>query len=83
MFYMNETGDNHPVVRNIQVKNVTSKKSDYGIYVEAEEKYPVEGIAIEECSFDNVAKGNVLKGVKDMTLKNVKVNGKEQKTDKN
>jgi polygalacturonase len=79
MFYMNETGDNHPLVRNIQVKNVTSKKSNYGIFVEAEEKFPVEGLSIEGCSFDNVAKGNVLKGVKDMALTNVKVNGEEQK----
>jgi polygalacturonase len=79
MFYMNETGDNHPLVRNIQVKNVTSKKSNYGIFVEAEEKFPVQGLSIEGCSFDNVAKGNVLKGVKDMILTNVKVNGEEQK----
>jgi polygalacturonase len=78
MFYMNETGDNHPTVRNIQVKNVTSKKSNYGIFIEAEEQYPVEGIAIQDCSFDNVAKGNVLKGVKNMKLTNVKVNGKDQ-----
>ena len=78
MFYMNETGDNHPTVRNIQVKNVTSRKSEYGIFIEAEENYPVEGIVLEDCSFDNVAKGNVLKGVKGLILTNVKVNGKEQ-----
>lgn len=80
MFYANETGDNHPTVRNIQVKNVTSKKSDYGIYIEAEEDYPVEGIVIEDCSFENVAKGNMIKGYKDLKLKNVKINGEEQKS---
>lgn len=79
MFYANETGDNHPVVRNIQVKNVTSKKSQYGIYIEAEEDYPVEDILIEDCSFDNVQKGNVLKGYKGLTINNVKVNGEEIK----
>jgi polygalacturonase len=78
MFYANETGDNHPTVRNIQVKNVTSKKSDYGIYIEAEEDYPVEGIVIEDCSFENVAKGNMIKGYKDLKLKNVKINGEIQ-----
>ena len=81
MFYANETGDNHPVVRNIQVKNVTSKKSNYGIYIEAEEDYPVEGIVIEDCSFENAAKGNLLKGYKDLVLKNVRVNGEEQRVD--
>lgn len=80
MFYANETGDNHPTVRNIQVKNVTSKKSNYGIYIEAEEDYPVEGIVIEDCSFENVAKGNMIKGYKDLKLTNVKINGEEQKS---
>jgi polygalacturonase len=79
MFYANETGDNHPTVRNIQVQNVTSKKSNYGIYIEAEENYPVENIVIENCSFDNVSKGNLLKGHKNLVLKKVKVNGKEVK----
>ncbi len=69
MFYANETGDNHPLVRNIQVKNVTSKKSQYGIYIEAEEEYPVENILIEDCSFENVEKGNLLKGYKNLELK--------------
>jgi polygalacturonase len=41
MFYAGETGDNHPTVRNIHVKNVTSKKSNYGIYIEAVDDYPV------------------------------------------
>jgi polygalacturonase len=80
MFYANETGDNHPTVRNIQVKNVTSKKSDYGIYIEAEEEYPVEGIVIEDCSFENAAKGNMIKGYKDLKLVNVKINGEVQKS---
>jgi polygalacturonase len=80
MFYMNETGDNHPTVRNIQVKNVNSKKSDYGIFIEAEENYPVDGVVIENCSFENVGKGNQLKGIKNLKLTQVKVNGEEQKS---
>ncbi|MBX2963521.1 MAG: glycoside hydrolase family 28 protein [Cyclobacteriaceae bacterium] len=83
MFYANETGDNHPVVRNIQVKNVTSKKSQYGICIEAEEDYPVEDIVIEDCSFDNVSKGNVLKGYRGLKVKNVKINGEEFLPDPN
>ena len=79
MFYANETGDNHPTVRNIQVKNVTSKKSNYGIYIEAEEDYPVEGIVIEDCTFENAAKGNMIKGYKNLKLVNVKINGEIQK----
>ncbi len=77
MFYANETGDNHPTVRNIRVENVTSQKSNYGLLIDAEEAYPVEDIYIENCSFDNVSKGNILRGYKNLNLKNVKVNGAE------
>jgi len=61
------------------VKNVTSKKSNYGIYIEAEEDYPVEGIVIEDCTFENAAKGNMIKGYKNLKLVNVKINGEIQK----
>src|SRR5690606_6746829 len=77
MFYANETGENHPVVRNIQVRNVTSKRSDYGIFIEADENHPVENIVIRDCSFDNVDKGNLLEGYKDLVLDNVRINGEE------
>lgn len=81
MFYANETGDNYPIVRNVQVKNVTSKKSKYGILIEADPDHPVEGIYLENCSFENVSEGNILKGYKNLELKNVKVNGEEIKVD--
>jgi len=77
MFYMNETGDHHPHVKNVHVLNVTSKKSVYGLRLEAEEDYPLTDIVIENSSFENVAQGNLIKGVKDLSVKNVKINGKE------
>jgi polygalacturonase len=79
MFYANETGDNHPQVRNVFVSNMTSKKSDYAIRIEGEEDFPVENIKIENCSFDNATKENLLKGVEELSLKKVKVNGKRVK----
>ena len=79
MFYANETGDHHPQVKNIQVINVTSKKSVYGLRLEGEEDYPLSSIYIENCTFDNASKGNLIRGIKDISLKNVKINGKEIK----
>jgi len=76
MFYMDETGDHHPHVNNVQVLNVTSKKSNYGLRLEGEDEFPVTNIVIENCSFENVAKDNLIKGVKDLVLKNLKINGK-------
>jgi polygalacturonase len=79
MFYMKETGEYLPSVRNIQVKNVTSKNSPYAIYINSDEKYPVENIMIEDCVFDGVKKGNLLKGYRNLKFKNVTVNGEQQK----
>lgn len=81
MYYAKETGDYLPVVRNIQMKNVTSKKSPYAIYINSDAQYPVENIVVEDCDFTNVEKGNLLKGYKNLTLKNVKINGEQQKSE--
>jgi polygalacturonase len=78
LFYSNETGENHPMVRNVQMKNVNSKKSKYAIRIMGEEQYPVDGITIENCTFGNVAKENSIKGVKSINLKNVTINGNVQ-----
>lgn len=79
MFYMNETGEYLPAVRNIHVRNVKSKNSPYAIYINSDDKYPVENIVIEDCAFDGVKKGNLLKGYKNLKFKNVTVNGEQQK----
>lgn len=78
LFYANEKGNHHPQVRNVQFKNVTSSKSKYGIKIEAEEQYPVENVLFEDCSFNEVTKGNSIQGAKNMVFKNLKINGKEQ-----
>jgi polygalacturonase len=76
MFYANEKGDHHPQVRNVQLSNVTSKKSVYAVRIGAEEGFPAEGILIENCSFNNVKKGNLVQGARGLQLRNVKINGK-------
>lgn len=79
MFYFRETGEYRPAVRNIQMKNVTSKSSPYAIYINSDSTYAVENILIEDCTFEGVQKGNLLNGYKNLEFKNVTVNGKPQK----
>ncbi|MBX2898468.1 MAG: glycoside hydrolase family 28 protein [Cyclobacteriaceae bacterium] len=75
MFYMKETGNYLPVVRNIQMKNVTSQHSPYALFINSDENYPVEQLQIEDCKFNKVEKGNLLKGYKNLKVKNVFING--------
>jgi len=67
-----------PVVRNIFVENVTSKKSKYGILIEGyDEQHPVEGVHIKNSTFDRVVEGNKIEFGKDLHFTNLKINGEE------
>jgi polygalacturonase len=79
-FYYEEgdTGGFVPTVRNLDVRNVDSKKSRFGIWIRAFSRSPAENIHIENCVFENVAEANVIENVKNMSLKNVQTKQKEK-----
>jgi len=66
-----------PTVRNVYLDNVNSEKSDYGVLtVGLNESVNIENINLTNCRFNNVVKGkNQITGAKDVSLKNVYING--------
>jgi len=70
-----DTGKFTPTVRNINMENVTSKKSRYALQINAYERSPATDIYLKDCTFDGVERPNVLKGVRNLTLENVRING--------
>jgi hypothetical protein len=66
-----------PVVRNYTVDGLTSGKSKYALDVQGLTGAPIYGLRLTNCTFDNVAQGNVAKNINSATFKNVKVNGKD------
>jgi len=64
-----------PIIRNINMENVTSKKSRYALFITGYERAPATGIYLTNCTFDSVEKPNVMIGAKDLILTNVKING--------
>jgi polygalacturonase len=72
-FYYEEgdKGSFTPIVRNVEMKNVESDKSQFGIWIRAYESSPATKISVERCTFRNVAEPNVLDNVKDLSLINV------------
>jgi polygalacturonase len=75
-FYEEGEGGKHlPTVRDIDVRNVTSKKSEYALLLRGFKNAPISGVRIENCTFDGVAKGDLLENVKGIELRNVRVNG--------
>jgi polygalacturonase len=73
-----DLGEFTPVVRNIYINNITSRKSRYAIFLTGYERSPVMNLTIQDCNFKNVEKGNILDHYKNLRLKNVYINGEYQ-----
>jgi polygalacturonase len=67
-----------PVLRDVDVRNVTSRKSKYALLLRGFDTAPISNIRIQDCKFDGVAADDLLEGVKDLVLTNVIVNGKRR-----
>jgi polygalacturonase len=67
-----------PVLRDVDVRNVTSRKSKYAFLLRGFDDSPVTNIRVTDCTFDGVESPDVLEGVKDLVLKNVRVNGQRR-----
>ena len=71
-----EGGAYLPTVRNVEVRNVTSRKSQHALLLRGFKNAQISGVLIEDCTFDGVQQEDVLENVKGIELKNVRVNGK-------
>ncbi len=65
-----------PVVRDYTVDGLRSAKSKHALDVQGLPAAPVINLRLTNCTFDNVAEGNIVRNVKDATLENVKINGR-------
>ncbi|HKV98554.1 MAG TPA: glycoside hydrolase family 28 protein [Vicinamibacterales bacterium] len=70
-----ETGGFTPVLRDVEVRAVTSTKSKYALYLRGFARAPIADVRIADCTFDGVAQPEVLESVRDLTLSNVRING--------
>jgi len=70
-----DAGKFPPIVRDVEVRNVTSGKSQYGLLLRGYPHDPVSDVRLVDCTFNSVEKPDVLDAVKDIVLTNVKVNG--------
>lgn len=64
-----------PIVRDVELRNVTSRKSMYGVFMKAYPKSEISNVRVIDCRFDGVSKGNVADGVTGLQLVNTRVNG--------
>jgi hypothetical protein len=71
-----EGGSFIPTVKNLLIENVTSKKSDYAVWIKAYEYSPVENLTIRNCNFNNVKHPNLIEHIKNLKIDNVVLNNK-------
>jgi polygalacturonase len=64
-----------PILRDVDISHVTSRKSKYAFFVRGFARSPVTDIRISDCIFDGVERADVLEAVRDLVLSNVRVNG--------
>ena len=76
-FYYEEgdTGAFTPVLRDVEVREVTSKKSRYALLLKGYARSPISDIRISDCTFEGVEQPDIAQGVRDVVLANVRVNG--------
>jgi polygalacturonase len=70
-----DAGKYTPAVRDVEVRNVTSRKSQHAFLLRGYPRAPIRDVRIVDSTFDNVAQPDVLEGIEDLELKNVRVNG--------
>jgi polygalacturonase len=70
-----DNGDFPPVVRDVEVRDVTSSKSQYALYLRGFPRAVIQDVRLTDCTFENVAKPDLIENVRDVVLKNVRVNG--------
>ena len=69
-----------PVVRNVNLAEITSSKSKYALYLQGyDAEHPIDGVFISNCRFDGVEEGNSIEHTVNLSLDSVFVNGESMK----
>jgi len=80
--YFYEEGDAGkfpPIVRDVEVRRVTSKKSLHALLLRGYAHDPIQDVRLVDCTFDGVQKPDIVEHVTGLTFSNVKVNGEIRK----
>jgi polygalacturonase len=76
MYEEGANGPYPPVIRDVEMLRVTSGKSQYALYLRGLEKATIDDVRVIDCTFDAVARPNVVEHVTNLVLRGVTVNGK-------
>jgi len=70
-----EAGKFTPVVRDVKLGKVNTRKAQYAVFLRGFRNAPIEDVQLSDCDFQGVEKQNVLENVRDISFENVRING--------
>lgn len=70
-----DSGRFPPTLRHVELRNVTSQKSRYGLLLRGYAHSPIANVRVIDCRFDGVTDGDRIEGVRDLEFVNTRVNG--------
>ncbi|HBO75018.1 MAG TPA: glycoside hydrolase, partial [Marinilabiliales bacterium] len=74
-------GTHTPIVRNVYLDNITSKKSKYAVYLRGYERSPIKNIQINNSQFNGVKQEVFIEHAVDITFNYVTINNKAYNLD--
>lgn len=76
-FYYEEgpAGNHTPIVRNIDIRNVTASKANYALFLRGFPDDHIEDVRLYDCHFSEVQRPNVIEFVDRLAFFNVTLNG--------
>ncbi|OFX37313.1 MAG: glycoside hydrolase [Bacteroidetes bacterium GWA2_40_14] len=76
-----DAGTHTPIVRNVYLDNITSKKSKYAVYLRGYERSPIKNIQINNSQFNGVKQEVFIEHAVDITFNYVTINNKAYNLD--
>jgi hypothetical protein len=71
-----EAGKFTPVTRNVELRNLRTRKAQYALYLRGFKNAPIENVRLVDCDFTEVEKADVIENVNGLSLRNVTENGR-------
>jgi polygalacturonase len=70
-------GPERPVVRNIDIRDVTCRKAKYALNLRGFANSPIRDVHLERCTFENVAADNVVEHVEGLVQNQVRISRRQ------
>ena len=71
-----DSGKFTPVVRNVELRNLSTQKAQYALYLRGFKNAPITGVRLVDCDLRGIEKPSVIENVQNLDLRNVRINGK-------